>query len=329
MSYRRALLIGLLITIVALAAGAEELILCGGDEVFVLNLPPPIERPPTKKWSWRARDCAELPAYLREAFKTTDDCKPIDGGRTILITSSGGAVALVERKTGIALFYAAAINAHSADILPGGRVAVASSVGKNGNRLILFDLKWPEKPLYSDPLVSAHGVVWDGDRDILWALGGDELRAYRLVDWETDRPSLTQDAAFPLPGRGGHELSPVPGTPMLMITAGRRVYEFHRETRTFRVYPDLDGRESIKSISIHPLTGQVAYTMSGSEGWWTDRVRFLHPENDLVLPGERLYKARWNCTLHPPASAKGRVIGSILPKTGDAPSVSSRQSENP
>jgi len=294
MSRQRLLLCVLLTAALATVAVADELILCGGDEVFILKLAPPGGGPPAKIWSWQAQNCFELPSHLKNSFRTTDDCKPIDDGRAVLVTSSGGAVVLVERSTGKALFYAAVLNAHSADVMPGGRLAVASSVGQTGNRLILFDLKWPDKPLYSDTLVSAHGVVWDEDRDLLWALGGDELRAYRRVDWDTDQPSLVCDAAFPLPSRGGHDMSPVPRTSKMLITAGRRVYEFDRETRTFRVQTDLDGRGSIKSVTIHPLTGQVAYTMAGEEGWWTDRVRFLHPEGELIRPGERLYKIRWN-----------------------------------
>ena len=93
------LLLGVILAAaLSVVAGADELILCGGDEVFILEVPAPNNGPPVKIWSWQARNCGELPAYLKDSFRTTDDCKPIDGGRAVLITSSGGAVALVERK---------------------------------------------------------------------------------------------------------------------------------------------------------------------------------------------------------------------------------------
>jgi hypothetical protein len=59
-----------------------------------------------KIWSWRGVDRPELPPDLRDKFKSTDECKPVEGGAKILITSSGGGVALVERSSGKALFHA-------------------------------------------------------------------------------------------------------------------------------------------------------------------------------------------------------------------------------
>ena len=33
--------------------------------------------------------------------------------------------------------------------------------------------------------------------------------------------------------------------------------------------------------------------LQADESWWTDKLRFLKPESTILLPGERLYKARW------------------------------------
>src|SRR6185436_3535907 len=107
----------------------SDLIVCGGDEVVILDL----RDFPKQVWSWRAADRPELPEAFRKKFGSTDDCKPVDGGRKILITSSGGAAALVERSTGKVLFYAAVPNAHSAEVIPGNRLVAASSTHLEGN----------------------------------------------------------------------------------------------------------------------------------------------------------------------------------------------------
>ena len=111
----------------------SELIVCGWDEVFILALgegPNPTHR---KVWSWRATDSPGIPADMHALFRTTDDCKPVDGGRRILISSSGGGVALVERETRRASFVARVTNAHSIEMLPGGADR-GRRVGVNGGK---------------------------------------------------------------------------------------------------------------------------------------------------------------------------------------------------
>src|SRR5688572_21229990 len=185
-------------------ARESELIVCGWDEVFILALgegPAPGYR---KVWSWRAADSPEIAADMRPSFRTTDDCKPVDG-RRILISSSGGAVALIDRQTRRAAFVARVTNAHSIEMLPGGRIAAAASVStaESGNRIVVFDAAGKE--LASDELRSAHGVVWDESRGVLWALGGDELRAYSVGAPGGSVGSMSFDRRFEiaLPDRGG------------------------------------------------------------------------------------------------------------------------------
>src|SRR5262245_7650010 len=144
------------------ASRPSDLLVCGGDEVVIVDLRDPAAPKPI--WSWRAADRPELPEPFRKKFGSTDDCKPADGGRKILITSSGGAVALVERSTGRVLFYAAAPNAHSAEVIPGNRVVVACSTKPEGNRLVVHDLAVSDSPLAFEELPGAHGAVLDEER---------------------------------------------------------------------------------------------------------------------------------------------------------------------
>jgi Family of unknown function (DUF6528) len=274
------------------AAAPKELIVCGWDEVFILDIS---TKPPRKVWSWKAADRPELPEAMKPKFRTTDDCKPVDGGKRILITSSGDGVALVERATGKVVFYGSAGGAHSAEILPGNRVAVAASTSESArnNSLVLFDLAKPDQALFETELVSGHGVVWDDKRQVLWALSGGHLRTYRLQNWSTPRPQLAMAAEYTLPDRGGHDLSPVPNTSLLAVTTGRRVWVFDRDKKTFAPHPQLAPLGGIKCVTVNPATGQTVWTQADQGFWWTATLRFLNPEESVELKGERLYKARW------------------------------------
>lgn len=280
----------------------NELICCGGDEVFVLRL---LDQGPMREnqsvraqkvWSWRAVDCPNLPDELRGLFRSTDDCKPIDGGRRIMISSSSRGCAVVERETCRATFWASVVNAHSIERLPRNRLAIAASTSddSSGNRIILFDMGTPGIELFSDGLRSAHGLVWDEKRDTLWALGYDELRAYGLRDWNSNSPKLERISTYDVPGESGHDLSPFFHSASLFVSTQNRCLVFDRNRATFSTYEALAGEQRIKSHSVHPRTGRVAYVQAEGANWWSERIRFLNPRAELHLPGERLYKVRWN-----------------------------------
>ncbi len=275
------------------ASRESELIVCGWDEVFILALgegPAPAHR---KVWSWRAADSPEIPTDVHALFRTTDDCKPVDGGRRILISSSGGAVALVDRATRRASFSARLTNAHSIEMLPGERIAAAASVSPagTGNRLVIFDAA-TGKELASDELRSAHGAVWDGERSVLWALGGDVLRAY-TVGPAGGPTKLDRTFEIALPTEGGHDLVAIPGSSRLFVSTVRRCFTFDRERREFAPHDELGDRPNIKSYNIHQRTGRVVYIQAEGKNWWAEQLHFQRPDGTLRLSGEHLYKARW------------------------------------
>jgi hypothetical protein len=80
----------------------------------------------------------------------------------------------------------------------------------------------------------------------------------------------------------------------LVITTGRNVFLFDRERRTFRPHPDLGNESAVKAVSIHPRTGQIVYVQAEGTNWWAGGFHTIKPSGELRLPGERLYKARWN-----------------------------------
>lgn len=273
-----------------LGSAGDRLVLCGWDEVFMLDAAKPQAG---KTWSWRAKDHPELPPALIDAFGTTDDCKPVEAGKRLLISSSSGGCALLELPSGKPLWWARVPNAHTIEALPGGRIAVAASVGAAGNKLVIFDSTQSDRPLAETPLPSAHGLVWDEKRQRLWALGGEELRAYSLRDWDTPTPSLSLEMSHPLPDPDGHDLRPVPGSGDLVLTTGTRVWLFDRDAPSFRAHPDLGLRPRVKCIDIHPASGGFVTLQATEEHWWNDTFEQFQPKATLRLEKERLYKIRW------------------------------------
>lgn len=273
---------------------AEPLVICGMAEVFVIDTAAAEKGKIEKLWSWQAKDHPELGPCQR-LFGSTDDCKPIEDGKKILIASSGGACALVERPSGRATWYAHVPAAHSIELLPNDYVIAAASEHAQGNRLMLFRLKESDRLVWEDSLLTAHGVVWDPQRACLWALGMRELRAYKLKDFDTDHPALAKEASYPLPAVDGHDLQAVPGGNDLVLSTGKHVYLFDRNTREFRPHPELGDVVSAKCVSIHPTTGRVVFLHDNGKDWWNDEFGLLAPAGKIRVPGERFYKARWLC----------------------------------
>lgn len=236
----------------------------------------------------------DLPEFYRtDLFNHIDECKPIQGGAFVLLTASVGGVAYVERSTQEVRFYAFVGNAHSAEVLPNDRVAVAGSTHPKGNRIEVFDLNQPEKSLFLDSLYSGHGLVWDQGQKLLYALGYSELKAYELVNWNSNTPRLQIQQSWSIPGLGGHDLMPHPKDPnLLLLTGYEDVWTFNKSTAEFKVFSPLSGQKDVKAIDIHPNTNRLVF-IQAETSWWSRRVNLRGPDHSITFPGRRLYKARW------------------------------------
>jgi hypothetical protein len=230
-------------------------------------------------------------------FAGTDECKPVDDGKKILITSSGNGLALVEHGTGNTLFYATVRNAHSAALLPDGLIVAASSFSNDGSgdRLLLFDRKISDHVLASLPFAGAHGVEWDPVRNVLWALGDRELAEIAMRKRGSTPLKMALLRSFPLPARGGHDLVLAHDNSVLFLTTGAQVFVFHAEDASFSPFEAFSGISSVKSLSINPTDGQIVYTKAERGVWWTYKLQFLRPASEVLL-SEHAYKARWYVT---------------------------------
>lgn len=265
-------------------------ILCGDDRVLILEYNPYAGQADTI-WSWQASETKGLPPEYLRRLRSMDEVKPSVTGDSLLLTSSSGAVLLLDRRTKEALFYATCPNAHSAEFLPNNRIAVANSITEGGNSLEIYDLSMPEKVLFKDSLYSGHGVVWIESRQQLFALGYQELNVYSLEDWDSSQPKLKLDAVHTIPDESGHDLSWVNDN-KLLLTTHHSVFEFDIDAGSFAEYAPLKGVEHVKSVNYDERTGQLLYTKA-EINWWTHNIYHRNPDVVIEIPGIRVYKARF------------------------------------
>ena len=280
---------------VCLRAASSRLIVCGSAQVIEGSVARQNGKPSLKiDWIWRPEKSLGLPVALMSNFAGTDECKPVEGGKYLLITSSSNALALVDQENGGTVYYANVRNAHSAALLPNNFIAVASSFSpdNSGNRVLLFDMKVPDHAVAFLPLAGAHGVEWDQDRQVLWALGDRELQRIHVETGSEHGPAMTVQQVFPLPSRGGHDLVLANDKSALYVVTGTEVLVFGPQDGKFSPFPPFAGQSNVKSLSINDKTGQIVYTQADWGVWWTYTLRFRNPGLEIELP-EHAYKVRW------------------------------------
>ncbi len=279
-----------------------EMIACGGREVFIFEIPespddvnPAKPQEPKKVWKWTAAKAVGLPDRLRGNFAVTNECKPVDGGRRFFITAKEGGVALVNRSTRRVEWYTKLhTRPYSADILPGNRIVVVGGKHQKDGIIAIYDRFNTGDPLWKEILPHGHAVYWDNERKTVWALGWDEIHAYKLENWESRQPSLKIAKRYQVPGDGCHDLAPIPGSPDMLVTLHQGVWIFDRDRGELKRHPFMGHLEHVKSIGFHPNTKELAYTMAQEVNWWTTKVEFTGKRRDITLPTDRVYKVRWN-----------------------------------
>lgn len=267
----------------------HEIIACGGHRIIVLGEAQSEGDDLKIVWQWDIAEATQLPSSYQKYLNPLDECKPVDENRKLLVTSSGGGVVLLDRKSREILFYANAPMAHSAEYLPGNRIVVALSDHPNGNSIEVYDIKSPERCLYRDSLFWGHGVVWMPRQEKLYALGANELLCYSLKNWESDNPELKQEELWKLPAPGGHDLISI-SDDELVITVGESVWKFGLKNEQFEPFLPLS-MPDIKSINYNKATGKLVYTKAEVD-WWTHHIYSKNPDKTYHIPDVDIYKAR-------------------------------------
>jgi hypothetical protein len=267
--------------------------ICGEDKVWIVDFSKSEGNQRKDVWFWQANSSVKgLPAEYINRLQSIDECKAVDNNSKMLITSSSDCCLLIDIPTKEVLFYANVVNAHSAEMLPNGRIAIALSINNRGygNALELYDISAPEKCIFRDSLYSGHGVVWNEKRESLFALGYKELREYKLKDWQSTTPSLEKVAEWTLPINSGHDLSPVDDNRML-ISGREGVVWFDIEKQEFAPFEPLKDVRGVKSVNLDPKTNRLIFT-KGETSWWTQNIYQRNPDKTVTIDSMKLYKAR-------------------------------------
>lgn len=291
------------ITPVAGKLAYTELAFVGSTNVYIINADNSEGDQLDVLWHWDSSK-SDIPAGYIGMFNHCDDAKLVDGGTKLLVTSSSttGGCALIDRNTEKCLFYARANNAHSAELLPDGRLVVACSTGTNdrNNSLLVFDTDKPDEVKYQAELTSAHGVQWIASRQRLYAIGEDKLVEYSLSDWNTDQPKLHVERTITTPKNGLHDLTVVSDDELLC--AGNSAYLLHLDNLTFDELPQFRGESNVKSVNYNKSSGVIWATIA-EESWWTFHIKEMHigsndPVKVLSVPFDKYATNVYKCRVY-------------------------------
>ena len=216
-------------------------------------------------------------------------------GDVALIVCGSGYGCMVSYPAGELLWSTnmAANNPHSIELMPNGVIAIASSTGAE-IRFFTTAEKASKKINARVALEDAHGVLWDEQNQVLWAVGRTVLTAYQVVLNADGTVTVTEDTSrrVTIPSDHAHDLAPVYGdTNALWITTGSNVYRFDKTTKTFST--DYAGHEDLNRAHVKGVgnfaDGSLVYLYpDGAFKSWTTKSIFLVRNQDGKMIKERL-----------------------------------------
>ena len=181
-------------------------------------------------------------------------------------------------------------NPHSIEILPSGNIVIASSTGGTvrlfRTAALLEGGKSKANTFKDYKLKGAHGVLWDPEYEVLWAVGDDQLVAYSISGSGADE-ELVLMSGMGCPVSGGHDLSADYSDTRYLYLTGSDVYRFDKETDTLTTsFPQSSKLQdkSVKGFSNNPNGNFFKVIATGGKGtswenfykesWLTDTILY-------------------------------------------------------
>jgi hypothetical protein len=286
--------------VAAEAAAVKEMIICDQKNARIVKVD--VNNGNKVTWEWKATaSYAMIRSGAQGWFSNLSEAKPVYSGKYMLVTASGGGVAIINVSSKKAIWYDyAGGNAHSAELLPNGNVVTASTTG---GYLLIFTVdsyindesKQGGKVTFED----VHNVVWDKTNKLLWAAGKDKLKAFSYNN-SCASPVLTLKKTYTMPEGNAHELFPVYGsTTELWLSNSNHVYKFNVSTGVFTLIKNSAGANitAVKSISSGPSGYATIIDKAngnGGETWRTDVITDLNGTAVFKNTSFGMYKARWD-----------------------------------
>ena len=257
-------------------------------------------------WSWDAFR-GGISSGDRKLFENPSEAKPVCNNKYILMTASGGAVALIRVADHKMMCYTKCgdfPNPHSAELLPDGNIVVAESRNHEVN-IIKTDFEKGKCEVIKDRKIgSAHNVVWDKDHKCLFLTGvvkenGENTTKLFRLDYNNNKqaPKFFNQKSFTLFNQaepGGHDLFPVYGEKnKLWLTTANAVYKID-VTDPYNITPDnvqkVYNLSDIKSVSNGP---EGILMIQPTTKWWSNQIIDEQGNSKVELTHSAMYKARW------------------------------------
>ncbi len=268
-------------------------------------------------WKWSSSSIAPT---LGVTMDNMSECKPADNGRKLLLTNSyRGCCAVLDMVSKDLLFYARGIpQAHSAELLPNNRIVVAvaheSETSTTDNQLRVYDMDNSDVLVASVDCPKAHGVLWSEKYQRLYAVGDNKFITYKLTDWDTANPVLTEESVIITNSyvNGNHDLTYISEDEVCIL--GNRAAIYDLSAKKWTKITCLSGRladdsgnehNSIKSLTYHPEHGfwytdasAIVADDRAGDTWSTVKLRYRKskssPSDDkhIMTSGLNTYKRR-------------------------------------
>ena len=250
-------------------------------------------------WEWEPLT-GGIPSAKRNLFKNPSECKPVLNNEYVLMTASGGAVALIRFADKKVMCYAeCGVNPHSAEILPDGNIVTAESKQGEINLFAVDMEKGTMVKKSTKKIGNAHNLVWNAKRQCIYTTGtinnaGKSVTALFRFKYNNDKenPALTNQARIYTfdNEKGGHDLFPVYGeTDKLWLTAEHGVYQFDMSAATLAA-------TTIYEIGDVKAVGKDAqgkdYLLKPTESWWAPCVVDGAGNEYFNLANSKIYKFR-------------------------------------
>ena len=213
----------------------------------------------------------------------------------VLFCSSRGYAGMIEYPSGKCLWKTeVGQSPHSIELLPNGDIVVASSGGgtwENG-RLYYYDLKDGAYTYNGEyELNGAHGLSWDPDNQLLWALGFPKLVAYTLGTDSDGKGTLklAEGKGCNVPNGTGHDLVvDYRNSDILWLTDSKGVYQFSKsQNKLLTEYPHsatLKSVPAVKGMGIFSDSVLFCVSYTGiADGNHPSVVRMYRPERDGTI----------------------------------------------
>lgn len=212
----------------------------------------------------------------------------------VLFCTSRGAAGIVEYPSGKCLWKTkvTGISPHSIEMMPNGDIAVTTSGSGNWEegRIHYYQLgtDGTYTMTYECALNGGHGLLWDPDNEVLWALGFPTLEAYSPVEGSDGKIVLHRVADWgdEVPDSTGHDLMPVYGDrDLLWITDNVSILQYSKsQGKLLKEFPNskkLKVMPTVKGVTNFP-DGVVTFVSYGDATGTEDPhiVRVFWPKED-------------------------------------------------